>query len=294
MNTAMKKGAFLLFFLFNVVLVFPEETTTLFGEKFALNAMSNYNIGIFSQDQTLSYRTDEPFRIGLGFRYKKIAAQLYVPLSHNINSFDLEFNSYFEKMYIELFLKHYRSFYEDNEYTDVSMDVTATEMAASDVGLDVMAAGITVGRIYNYQNHSLSSVYHLDRKQNRASGSFLYGFGAFYTSIYSDSGNIKQYAERKHITHFGPMAGYSYTWILPHDMFINTSITVGADLGISAKGKELLFIPQIKPKISFGHHNRAWSMNVAVACNSTILLWDRNKPDILAPSTMMITFSKRF
>jgi hypothetical protein len=259
---------------------FPEETTTRFDEKFALNFMGNHNIGIFSQAQTLSYRTDEPWRIGLGFRYKKIAAQLYVPLSLNVNSFDFEFNSYFEKMYVELFLKHYRSFYEDNGYDDA--------------GLDVRAAGITVGWIYNNQNHSLSSVYHLDRKQNISSGSFLYGFGAFYTSIHSENSDIKQYAERKHIVHLGPMAGYSYTWILPHNMFINTSITVGTHLGIHAAGKELLFIPQIKPKISFGHHNRTWSINTVMACNSTILLWDKKNPDILAPSTMTLTFSKRF
>jgi hypothetical protein len=89
------------------------------------------------------------------------------------------------------------------------------------------------------------------------------------------------------------MAGYSYTWLLPHDMFINTSITVGADLGIAVREK-WLFIPQIKPKISFGHHNRTWSMNLAVACNSTILLWDRNQSDLLVPSTMTVMFSKRF
>jgi hypothetical protein len=271
----------LLFSLFNAVLIFPEETTTLFDEKFALNFMGNYNVGIFSQEQTLSYSTDEPFRIGLGFRYKKIAAQIFVPVSFNFTSFDLEFNSYFEKMYIESFLKHYRSFYnKDNGYDDA--------------GLDVMAAGITAGLIYNNQNHSLGSIYHLDKKQNMSSGSFLYGFGAFYTSIYSENSDIKQYTERKHIIHFGPMAGYSYTWILPHNMFINTSITAGTDLGINATGKELLFIPQIKPKISFGHHNRTWSINAVMSCNATILLWGRNNIDISAPSTMAVTFSKRF
>jgi hypothetical protein len=271
---------FFFFNFFNIAFVFPEETTTLFGEKFAINVMGNYNIGIFAQGNSLSYRTDEPWRIGLGFRYKKIAAQFYIPLSFDINSFDLEFNSYSEKMYIELFLKHYRSFYENDGYDDA--------------GLDVMAAGITAGWIYNYKNHSLSSVYHLDRKQNISSGSFIYGFGVFYTSIYSENNDIKQYAERKHIIHFGPMAGYSYIWILPHDMFISTSITAGADFGVSAAGEELLFIPQIKPKISFGHHNRAWSINVVTACNSTVLLWDGNKSDLLAPSTMTVTFSKRF
>jgi hypothetical protein len=269
----------LLLSLFNTGFVFPEEATTSFGEKLALNFMGNYNVGIFEHRQTLSYKTDEPWRIGLGFRYKKIAAQIFVPVSFNFNSFDLEFNSYFEKMYIELFLKHYRSFYNEDTGDD-------------DAGLDVMAAGITAGWVYNNQNHSLSSIYHLDRKQNISNGSFIYGFGAFYTSIYSENIDIKQYNERKHIIHLGPMAGYSYTWILPRDIFINTSITGGTNLGVNVTGKELLFIPQIKPKISFGHHNRTWSVNAVMTCNSTILLW-KNTPDMLAPSTMTIIFSKR-
>jgi hypothetical protein len=276
----------LLFSLFNAAPVFPEETTTLFGEKFALNFMGNYNVGIFTPGQAFGYSTDEPFRIGLGFRYKKIAAQLFVPVSFKFNSFDLEFNSYFEKNYVELFVKHYRSFYiEENKIEGNKYE---------DAGLDVMAAGITAGWVYNNQNHSLSSIYHLDRKQNSSSGSFIYGFGAFYTSIYSRNSIMEQYDERQHIIHFGPMAGYSYTWVLPRDMFINTGITVGANVGINATGKELLFAPQIRPKISFGHHRRAWSINLVVASNSTILLWNKNKPDLLAPSTMTATFSKRF
>jgi hypothetical protein len=280
----------LLFSLFNVGIVFPEETTASvnekFKEKFVFNFMGNYNTGIFSQGQTVSYSTDEPSRIGLGFRYKKISAQIFIPVSFNFNSFDLEFNSYFEEMYIESFLKHYRSFYDSND----------TE--SNDVGLDVMTAGITAGWIHNYRSHSLSSIYHLDRKQTISNGSFLYGFGMFYTSIYAEkyaeNNAIERYRDRKHIIHFGPMAGYSYTWILPHSMFINTGITVGVNLGINIRENNLLFIPQIRPKISFGHHNRDWSINVIMACNSTILLWDKNNPDILAPSTMTVTFSKRF
>jgi hypothetical protein len=271
----------LLFSFFTAGLVFSEETTTLFDENFALNFTGNYNIGIFSQDKTLSYSTDEPFRIGLGFRYKKISAQMYIPVSFNFNSFDAEFNSYFEKMYVELFLKHYRNFYnKDNGYNDA--------------GLDVMASGITAGWIYNNQNHSLGSIYHPDRKQTVSSGSFLYGFGAFYTSIYSENIDIKRYNERKHLIHFGPMAGYSYTRILPHNIFINTSITAGTNLGVNVRENQILFIPQIKPKISFGHHNRTWSINAVITCNSAILLWDGNDIDISAPASMTVTFSKRF
>jgi AcrR family transcriptional regulator len=53
-------------------------------------------------------------------------------------------------------------------------------------------------------------------------------------------------------------------------------------------------MPQIKPKISFGHHNRTWSVNAVMGSNAAILLRDFNNFDALAPSTMTVTFSKRF
>jgi hypothetical protein len=270
------------FFLFTAGLVFSEETITTFNEKFALSLSGKYNIGIFEQQQTASYTTEKPWDLGLGIRYKNIAAQIFIPVSFNGNSFDLELNSYFEKLYFELFLKRYQTFYNNKEPEH------------NDAGLDIMAAGITAGWIHNNQNHSLSSVYSLDRKQNISSGSFIYGFGIFYASIYSENNDIQHYDERKHIIHFGPMGGYSYTWILPHDMFVNTGITIGANLGINATENTVLFIPQIKPKISFGHHNRTWSINAVIGTNAAMILWDKNDFDILAPSTMVVTFSKRF
>jgi hypothetical protein len=270
------------FCFFNAGFVFSEEVITSFNENFALNVFSKYNIGIFEQQQTVSYRTDKPFDIGLGVRYKNMSAKIFIPLSFSGNAFDLELNSYFEKFYFESFIKHYQNFYDDKK----------TEY--NNAGLDILTTGITAGWIHNNQNHSLDSVYNLNRKQGMSNGSFIYGFGMFYTSIYSENNNIKHYDKRKHLVQFGPMAGYSYTWILPHDMFVNTGITVGTNLGINVTESAVLFIPVIKQKISFGHHNRGWSINAVMGCNATIILWNKNDFDILAPSTMMVTFSKRF
>jgi hypothetical protein len=280
----MKKlyGIFLLVCVFNADILFCEEAITEFDEKFAISLFGNYNIGIFTQEQTQGFRTDEPWRIGLGFRYKKFSANFSVPINFKFNSFDVELNSYFEKIYYEAFLKRYQSYFNDNENEP------------KNAGLDIMSAGITAGWIHNNQNHSLSSVYSLNEKQNISSGSFLYGFGVYYTSLYSDNAAIKHYSERTHIIHFGPTAGYSYTWVLSNDIFINMGIHIGANLGINTTENKVLFIPQIKPKISFGHHNRTWSINAVMGSNAAILLRDLNNFDILAPSTITVTFSKRF
>jgi hypothetical protein len=157
-----------------------------------------------------------------------------------------------------------------------------------------MSAGILAGWIYNHQKHSLGSVYGLNRKQNISSGSFLYGFGVYYTSLYADNPDIKRYTERNHILHFGPTAGYSYTWVLGSGMFINMSLNVGTNFGVAISENKVLFIPQIKPKISFGHHNRTWSINAVMGSNASVLIWDTQAFDILVPSTITLTFSKRF
>jgi hypothetical protein len=275
----MMKGIFLSICLLNAGVLFCEEAITAFDEKFAVSLFGNYNIGIFIQEQTQGFRTDEPWRIGLGFRYRKYAAFFSVPINFKFNSVDAELNLYFEKVYFEAYLKRYKNYYDSKRNENA--------------GLDIMSAGITAGWIYNNQNHSLSSVYSLNEKQNISSGSFLYGFGVYYTSLHSDNNEIERYDERNHIVHFGPTAGYSYTWVLPHDMFINIGIAIGTNLGINATENKILFIPQIKPKISFGHHNRAWSVNAVIGNNATIFLWDNNS-DIVVPSTITVTFSKRF
>jgi len=268
--------------LLNAHFAFSEEAITKFNEKFALSFFGNYNIGSFTQQEALNYRTDIPWNIGLGVRYKKISAQISIPISFNNPAFDLELNSYFEKIYFNLFIKHYQNFYNDKD------------IEQNDAGLDIFSTGITAGWIHNNKNHSLSSVYNLDGKQNISSGSFLYGFGIFYSSIYSENEDIIRYKERKHIIYFGPMAGYSYTWILPHDMFINVFINIGANLGINSNTNEILFIPQIKPKISFGHHNNSWSINMVMGCNITTIIWGKNDTDTLLFAPIAITFSKRF
>jgi hypothetical protein len=271
---------FLVFFLFAAGILFCEEPVAAFDEKSAISIFGNHNIGIFKQGQTQGFRTDMPWRIGFGFRYKKFSANFSVPVNFNSNAFDVELNSYFEKIYFESYLKRYKNYYDGKENENA--------------GLDIMSAGITAGWIHNNQNHSLSSVYRLNEKQNISSGSFLYGFGVYYTSLYSDNREIKRYNERNHILHFGPTAGYSYTWVLSYDIFINMGIHIGANLGINTTENKTLFIPQIKPKVSFGHHSRAWSINAIMGNNAAILLWAINDFDILAPSTITVTFSKRF
>jgi hypothetical protein len=77
-------------------------------------------------------------------------------------------------------------------------------------------------------------------------------------------------------------------------MFLNVGLNIGANLGININDTNILFAPQINPKITFGHHNNSWSINAVMGCNASVLLWDTDNFDTLVPATMSVTFSKRF
>jgi hypothetical protein len=275
-------GIVLLLFLLNVGAVFSEVPITEFDEKFTLTFFGRNNIGVFRLQEIARYKTDIPWELGIGFRYRGISARMAIPVSFDKTSFDFQINSYHEKMFVEFFMKRYRYFYN------------VDDIEQNNAGLDIGAGGITAGWIQNNKRHSLASVFNLDRKQNISNGSVLYGIGIFYTTIYSENKDIARYGERQTLFYFGPMAGYSYTWVLPHDMFINTGINIGFNMGINTKKNTVLFIPQFRPKFSFGHHNDTWSVNIIMSAHSVILLWERDISDTFVPATVTLNFSKRF
>ena len=259
--------------------IYAEEAITEFDENMAINFFGNYKMGVFAQNDSKEYATDLPWNGGVGIRYKDISAQISVPVSFNDWAFDFEISSYFDKIYFEGFLKHYKKLYDEdfNEQSD----------------LDIVSSGIRATWVNNHTNHSLSSVLRMDKKQNASSGSLLYGFGVFYSSIHSKMERIERYIERQHLMYFGPSIGYSYIWVFSNGIFINLSLNLLPNLGINTNKDRLLFAPQWEPRIIFGHHNHTWSINLIMMNNCTVLLWNKNDYDMLQLISVTIMFSKR-
>jgi hypothetical protein len=260
-----------------------EETITLFDENWTISPFLNYNMGIFQQNAIDQYRTDEPWSAGLGIRYKKISGCLSFPLSSARGfSLDFDINSYFEKVYYKAYIKYYDDFYLQN--------------TAENSELDAFTAGIIATYVHNHKNHSLSSVINLDKKQNVSSGSLLYGFGTFFTSMYSPGKTMSNYAEKQNLLYFGPGIGYSYIWVFENDLFLNVSFLVLTNVGKNLSSNEWLTIPQVEPGIVFGHHKNTWAFNIKLMNNSTVLFWNRAdlSYDILTLVTISSMFSKRF
>jgi hypothetical protein len=96
------------------------------------------------------------------------------------------------------------------------------------------------------------------------------------------------------LIYFGPAAGYSYTWVFPHDIFCNVNLTTGFNMGINAVSGTILFVPQIMPKFAVGYHGKSWSVNAIGGCTYTTMLWPGKGFDSLLAATMTLAFSRRF
>ena len=256
-----------------------EETVSLFDQKWAVSASSNNNMGIFSQYTDL-YISNRPWEIGLGLRYKKLSAQLAMPIASKKFSVDFAFNFYFEKTFYEAYFKYYDDLYVMN--------------SDKNSGLDILSSGMMATYVFNYENHSLSSVINLDKKQSESSGSMLYGFGVFYTSIHSTTETMNHYTERQRLLYTGPSIGYSYIWVFENGLFLNVSFLFLSNFGLNITMNEWLTIPQIEPRVVFGNHKKRWSFNIKLMNNSAIIVWDDKDYDMLTLLTFSTMFSVRF
>ena len=282
-----KKIFFVCIFISNVLFsanVCADDNFSFFDEKWAIGLFTKYNMAIFSELNHSEYRTDKPFDIGIGFRYKTISVKLSVPIIINelFNNwaFDFETDSYFDNIFYEAYFKHYPYFYvgDSNIQSELS----------------IHSSGLMTTFIHNHESHSLTSVTTLDRKQNISSGSLLYGFGIFHSSLYSIDGNINKFDSRQHLLYFGPSIGYSYTHVFSNGIFINSSLLLFASPGINITTGKWLFIPQLEPKIIFGHHNNIGSMNLVMKNNADFIVWNKNDLDIFTLVSVTLMFSKRF
>jgi len=274
-------GMFMLYAaLFVDFSVYAEDSIQYFNEKLAISSTLNYNTGFFSQED-VAYSTTKPLNVGLGFRYKNFSASISSPVPFKDTSFDFEINPYFDKMYYHAYIKYYQDFYANN----------TNEKS----GLDILSSAITATYVVNHENHSLSSVINLNKKQTVSNGSLLYAFGAFFSSIYSTDETMNDYNEkRQNVVYFGPGVGYSYTWVFENDMFLNVSMVIFTNTGINMNTKELSLIPQLEPHLVFGQHKKTWSFNVKIANNSEVILKDQTHFDVLTLSSFSAVISKRF
>lgn len=279
---SMKRIAFFLFLVFLSMNANTQEAViSEFGNLFSFKLSANYNFLTYSQEKLDSiFDSNRPMDIGIGFGYKdfSLGFTVNIPFIYNESiekskSFDINMNYFFRDMAVfNGYLKYYKGFYDDSNYNEVD--------------LKIFTVGFSGNYVFN-KDHSLRSAYNLDRKQLISNGSFLIGGGIFFSSVSFNNNISIPYKE----LHFGPNAGYSYTWILKSNFFINLVGVVGIN-GI--KNEDFFsFGMHFLPKFSIGYHSKTWSINISSNISVLISNIGRDNEYILNSGTAGICFSKR-
>lgn len=272
---------FLLFFGFISVNANARKTEVsnfdnLFTLKFSLNnSFANYAQEKFGYE----FYSNRPADIGVGFGYKDFSLgfsinipQMYDEDYSKSKSFDVNGNYFFKDSAVfNGYIKKYNGFY--NDY-------------AHNIDAKILTFGFSGEYIFN-KNHSPRSAYNLDRRQSVSNGSFLIGGGVFFTSIDLDDGVPISSKE----LHFGPNFGYSYTWVIKNNFFINAAIVMGIN-GIK-DNEDFSFGMHYLPKIAMGYHGETWSANIFGGASALMNNIHRSDAYILFSGTYGIVFSKR-
>jgi len=217
-----------------------------------LRVTTTYNFISFKQaSEENMFFTNRPWDFGMGFGVKNIFAgfSFSIPVGYDkefarSSSYDFNFNRFSKKNnYSNAFLKYYKGFNNREDYVDLSL----------------LKLGLTQTFILN-KNHSLRSVYVLDRRQTVSNGSFLVGGGMYFSSIHSESILLQDYYVRLNTFYLGPNFGYSHTFVIADHFFINAYGVGGINLLIS--GWDFAYGLQAMIKLSFGYHSTKWSGNI--------------------------------
>lgn len=237
----------------------PDSVITTFPDKISIQFLARYNYAAFSGASTddEQMQTNCPIDLGLGGGYGDFTWSTLFTFSFGTDqskprtqATNLQFNYFGDRIFGDLFLKINDGFYYHNDSLD---EYVPYKLRVIEIGLDV-------NYLWN-KEHSLRSVYSLDRRQWKHNGSFVWGFGVFYNGIVSQDSVLSFYEDYQGFLHAGPDIGYSHNWAWKNGFFMNLMIVGSVSLGMNMTRKEWMQFYQVFPKFAAGYHSDTWSVN---------------------------------
>jgi len=266
-----------------------EPTVVRFNNLFTFKASLNYNYNYYFIEPTeegdnYGFQTYQPLVLGLGFGIKNIFLSFYVSIpifpeykDNKSQTFNFAFNHYNRnRSFFNGYVKYYNGFFGESE---------------NNAKLSILNIGLVETFILN-RDHPLRTIYNLDGRQTRSNGSFLIGGRLLFTAVRSNRKILHENSREQYSFYFGPTLGYSYTFVIGGNFFINLLANVGLDFVFN----DGYFSPgfQAMPKFAIGYHGKKWS--VSLVNNFSYLLGDysSNTQYNLISGDIGLFFRRRF
>lgn len=302
-NLAVRIFIFLVF-IFTTSLTFAQIDSSYikpFEEKISIKAFWAKKFVFLLHDQgkeeSDTYMPNNPFELGLGLSINNTVLSFSYGYGFDFfrdkkkgktKSFDFQFHNYGNKYVFDIFFQRYKGFYlEDDDSKNIELFPN----------LSVNQYGVFGQYVFNGKKFSYKAAYVQNERQLRSAGSFMLGGGVYYTQIRSD--NSLKFNDKENITNFqfGISLGYSYTWVIKRNYFVNGSISGGMNIGndgIDRLTKDKLKIyPSAFPRVSAGYNHAKWSLAFSFIGNLTFPSFSKNNSIGLMSGNFQLTYTQR-
>ncbi len=231
----------------------------------------------------LKYRANANYNIGLGATYLNTNLNLSAGFGFinkgnddkgNTKSLDIQLHFFPRKWFGDLTYVHYKGFYASPEgYAEPAAN---TYYYRPDIKTDVL--GFDAYRNLNYRKLSFRSAFNQNEWIHKSAGSFLFGGGIYYQTVYSNDSSLipsklaQNFAnanfKKFHYINFGPGIGYAYTLAFAKHYFILGSAIINGNINFAMDenglitNKKTSFEPAGIFKGGIGYNGNVWNVNI--------------------------------
>ncbi len=251
--------------------------------------------------QTLTYASNDPFNIGMGFNWRFIGIGIALNFKFINNDdeiygdtkrLDLQMNAFGNRSVFDLTFLFYKSYYLRN------MDEVFAGWETGDpyyIRGDIAMAsfGMAYTYIFNHKKFSYKAAFVSNAIQKKSAGSFFLGGKFNITALVSDS---SMFPKNSYFATFDPINelnrnslslsfGYAYNLILPKYFYLTASLAMTPSIGVLRYDSHLhspyrKVIPGVGmvPRIAFGYNGMKYFSGVSM--NTAILSVDSKDDNI--------------
>jgi len=200
-------------------------------------SFKDYQLELSNDETELNYVPNNPYGMGFGYANSKIR----IDVGFNIKGKGEEVTDRFD-MQGDLTLNNKLIVFQVQNYKGFEVESKDDPQTFRE-DIKSLSMGLYYMFLFNSKRVSLSSLLTGMEKQKKNAGTFMAGIFSMYNSLKADSSIIPYYAEEffndaaqiTRTTNFsiGLTGGYTYHFVLPWDLFLNTTLSPG--IGLSFK-----------------------------------------------------------